>query len=148
MRWTLFIEKIGLSESKRASNLTKGKNEKKKPCDISLSAKKKLHSVYSECCRNSAIRTLPSHMLAVQTIGLRVPCNCIPVQTGIRDMGTREMQLLQYTAKCFLHLSVGSSNTCSVTDIYTLCRTYADSSWRNRSNSFNSSNKWMKANSM
>jgi hypothetical protein len=58
-------------------------------------------------------------MPAFQVIGLMLPCNCIPVQTGIRDMGTREMQLLQYTAKCFLHLSVPSSSTCSVTDIYT-----------------------------
>jgi hypothetical protein len=66
--------------------------------------------------------------LAFQVIGLMLPCNCIPVQTGIRDMGTREMQLLQYTAKCFLYLLVPRSSSCSVTDIYTLCRTFADSS--------------------
>jgi len=30
---------------------------KKKRCDVSLSAKKKLHSVYSQCYRNTAIRT-------------------------------------------------------------------------------------------
>ena len=117
---------------------------KKKRSDVRFSAKKKLHFVNSQCCRNTAIRNFPSHIPALQTIGLRLPCNCIPVQRGIRDMWTREMQLLRYTAKCFLYLSVPSSSTCSVTDIYTLYRTYANSSWRNWGNVFHSSNIWTK----
>jgi len=147
MRWILVIEKNGLSESKRAP-IWRTAKMKTKRCNVSLGAKKKLHSVYSQCCRNTAIRTFPSHMPAVQTIGLRLPCNYIPVQTGIRDMGTREMQLLQYTAKCFLHISVPSSITCSITEIYIVCRTYADSTWRNLRNFSHSSNIWTKANGM
>jgi len=149
MRWTLFIKKIGLSESKRAP-IWRTAKLKTKPYNVSLCAKKKLHSVYSQCYRNTAIRISPSHMPAAQTIGLRLPCNCIPVQTGIRDMGTREIQLLQYTAKCFLHLSVPSSITCSVTEICTLVVLMLTvleetEAWSNISHS---SNIWTKANGM
>ena len=145
MRWILFIEIFGLSESKMVSILTNGKNEKKKHCDVSLSAKKKPSSVYCQRCRNTSVRSFPSHMLAVQIIGLILPCNCFLFQTGIRDMGSREMQLLQYTAKCFQHLSVPGSSTCSVTDIYYLLRIYADRSWRNWGSVFHSFNMWKKS---
>jgi hypothetical protein len=120
--------------------------QKERNCDPSLSAKEQVRSNYSQCCRDTAIRSFPLHMPAVQIIGLMLTCNCIPIQTGIRDMGTREMQLLHNTAKCFLHLSVPSNSTCSVTEMCTLCRTCTVSSWRNWRISFLNLKIWTKAN--